>query len=38
MVAVKDVAAGRPIQKRIVTQESVFPMEVAAQELPKRKY
>jgi len=38
MAAVKDVAAGKPIPKRIVTEESVFPMEVAAQELPKRKY
>src|SRR6476469_9147713 len=38
MVAVKDVAAGRPIQKRIVTQETIFPMEVAAKEFPSRKY
>ena len=38
MAAVKDVAAGKSIPKRIVTEESVFPMEVAAQELPKRKY
>jgi simple sugar transport system substrate-binding protein len=38
MAAVKDVAAGKPIPKRIVTEESVFPMETAAQELPKRKY
>jgi len=38
MAAVKDVAAGKAIPKRIVTEESVFPMEVAAQELPKRKY
>ena len=38
MTAVKDVVAGKPIQKRIVTEESVFPREVAAQELPKRKY
>jgi simple sugar transport system substrate-binding protein len=38
MAAVKDVAAGKPIPKRIITEESVFPMEVAAQELPKRKY
>jgi simple sugar transport system substrate-binding protein len=38
MAAVKDVVAGKPIPKRIVTEESVFPMEVAAQELPKRKY
>ena len=38
MTAVKDVAAGKPIPKRIVTEESVFPMETAAQELPKRKY
>jgi simple sugar transport system substrate-binding protein len=38
MAAVKDVAAGKSIPKRIVTEESVFPREVAAQELPKRKY
>jgi simple sugar transport system substrate-binding protein len=38
MAAVKDVVAGKPIPKRIVTEESVFPREVAAQELPKRKY
>jgi ABC-type sugar transport system substrate-binding protein len=38
MAAVKDVVAGRPIPKRIVTEESVFPMETAAQVLPTRKY
>jgi ABC-type sugar transport system substrate-binding protein len=38
MAAVKDVVAGKPIPKRIVTEESVFPKEVAAQEFPKRKY
>jgi simple sugar transport system substrate-binding protein len=38
MTAVKDVVAGKPIAKRIVTEESVFPRETAAQELPKRKY
>jgi simple sugar transport system substrate-binding protein len=38
MAAVKDVVAGKPIEKRIVTEESVFPKEIAAQELPKRKY
>jgi ABC-type sugar transport system substrate-binding protein len=38
MAAVKDVAAGKTIEKRIVTEESVFPMETAAQEFPKRKY
>jgi galactofuranose transport system substrate-binding protein len=38
MAAVKEVAAGRTIEKRIVTEESVFPMETAAQEFPKRKY
>ena len=38
MAAVKDVVAGKPIPKRIITEESVFPMEVAAQELPQRKY
>jgi galactofuranose transport system substrate-binding protein len=38
MAAVKDVAAGKAIPRRIVTEESVYPMETAAQELPKRKY
>jgi ABC-type sugar transport system substrate-binding protein len=38
MAAVKDVVAGKPIPKRIITEESVFPMEVAARELPQRKY
>jgi simple sugar transport system substrate-binding protein len=38
MAAVKDVVAGKTLPKRIVTEESVFPKEVAAQELPKRKY
>ena len=38
MAAVKDVVAGKTLPKRIVTEESVFPREVAAQELPKRKY
>jgi len=38
MAAVRDVAAGKPIPKRIVTEESVFPQETAAQELPQRKY
>ena len=38
IAAAKDVAAGKAIPKRIVTEESVFPQEVAAQELPKRKY
>ncbi len=38
MSTVKDVVAGKQIPKRIVTEESVFPMETAAQEFPKRKY
>jgi galactofuranose transport system substrate-binding protein len=38
MAAVKDVVAGKPVAKRIVTEESVFPKEIAAQELPQRKY
>jgi len=38
MAAVKDVVAGKQIPKRIVTEESVFPMETAAQVLPTRKY
>jgi simple sugar transport system substrate-binding protein len=38
MQAVKDLKAGKTLPKRIVTQESVFPMEVAAKEFPSRKY
>jgi simple sugar transport system substrate-binding protein len=38
MKAVQDVVAGRPVPKRIVTEEGVFPMETAAKEFPKRKY
>ena len=38
MNAVKDIKAGKPVPKRIVTEEGIFPMEVAAQEFPKRKY
>src|SRR5687767_5773568 len=38
MSAVKDVVAGKQIPKRIVTEEGIFPMEVAAKEFPKRKY
>ncbi|MBS0453648.1 MAG: ABC transporter substrate-binding protein [Proteobacteria bacterium] len=38
MSAVKDIVAGKPVPKRIITQEGIFPMEVAAAEFPKRKY
>lgn len=38
MQAVKDLKAGKQLPKRIVTAESIFPMETAAQEFPKRKY
>jgi simple sugar transport system substrate-binding protein len=38
MSAVKDVVAGKELPKRIVTTETVFPMNVAAQVLPSRKY
>jgi simple sugar transport system substrate-binding protein len=38
MTVVKDIKAGKPVPKRIVTQESIFPMEVAAKEFPNRKY
>lgn len=38
MSAVKDIKAGKAVQKRIVTQEGIFPMEVAAKEFPSRKY
>jgi simple sugar transport system substrate-binding protein len=38
MQAVKDLKAGKPLPKRIVTQEGVFPQDVAAKEFPNRKY
>ncbi len=38
MGVVRDVAAGRPVPRRVVTQESVFPRESAARELPNRRY
>jgi len=38
MQAAKDLKAGKTLPKRIVTQEGVFPMEVAAKEFPNRKY
>jgi ABC-type sugar transport system substrate-binding protein len=38
MSAVKDIKAGKTLPKRILTQEGIFPMEVAAAEFPKRKY
>ena len=38
MQTAKDVVAGKPVQKRIVTQEGVFPADVAAKEFPNRKY
>jgi ABC-type sugar transport system substrate-binding protein len=38
MNAVKDVVAGKTLPRRIITEESVFPRETAAQELPNRKY
>jgi len=38
MQAAKDLVEGKTLPTRIVTQESVFPAEVAAQEFPNRKY
>jgi len=38
MSAVKDIMAGKPLPKRIVTNEGIFPKEVAAKEFPNRKY
>ncbi|MEJ8856800.1 ABC transporter substrate-binding protein [Variovorax robiniae] len=38
MSAVKDIKAGKTLPKRIVTEEGIFPMEVAAKEFPSRKY
>ncbi len=38
MQLAKDVKAGKQLPKRITTEESIFTADVAAQELPKRKY
>ncbi|SEL37063.1 simple sugar transport system substrate-binding protein [Roseateles sp. YR242] len=38
MQLAKDVKAGKTLPKRITTEEGVFAADVAAQELPKRKY
>jgi galactofuranose transport system substrate-binding protein len=38
MQAVKDLKAGKKLPRRIVTEESIYPMETAAKEFPKRKY
>jgi galactofuranose transport system substrate-binding protein len=38
MTAAKEVVAGKQLPKRITTEETVFPMSVAAQVLPQRKY
>ena len=38
IATVQDVVAGRPVPRHIVTRESVFSRETAAQELPKRQY
>jgi simple sugar transport system substrate-binding protein len=38
MAVVKDLAAGKPVPRRVITEESVFTRENAAVELPKRAY
>ncbi len=38
MQLAKDVVAKKPIEKRITVNEGVYPAEVAAKELPNRKY
>jgi ABC-type sugar transport system substrate-binding protein len=38
MSTVKDVVAGKTVPTRIVTQEGIYPKEVAAAEFPNRKY
>jgi len=38
MAVVKQAAAGKPVPRRVVTQESVFTRENAAAELPNRAY
>jgi ABC-type sugar transport system substrate-binding protein len=38
ITVVKDLAAGRPVPRRVITQEFVFTRDNAAVELPKRAY
>ncbi|WP_416762824.1 ABC transporter substrate-binding protein [Roseateles sp. So40a] len=38
MQLARDVVAGKPVAKRITTEEGVFTADVAAKELPNRKY
>jgi len=38
MQAALDLKAGKTLPKRIVTQEGVFPADIAAKEFPNRKY
>lgn len=38
MSIARDVVAGKPVPKRITTEEGIFPAEVAAKEFPNRKY
>jgi ABC-type sugar transport system substrate-binding protein len=38
MAAVKDVVAGKPLPKRIITEESIFPKETAKDVFPTRQY
>ena len=38
MTSVTEIVAGRPIPKRIVVEEQVFPMETAKQHMQSRKY
>ena len=38
MAVVRDAAAGKPVPRRVITQETVFTRENAAAELPKRTW
>ena len=38
MAVAKDLAAGKPVPRRVITQETVFTRENAAMELPNRAY
>jgi simple sugar transport system substrate-binding protein len=38
MTVVKDLVAGKPVPRRVITQESIFTRENAAAELPDRAY
>ena len=38
MAVVRDLAAGKPVPRRVITEETVFTRENAAAALPNRAY